>query len=129
LIEVARSHWPLRTLTLHGEHVTATGLAALVASPLFAGIRDLELRMTGAGDEGVRLIAECARSAGLRSLTLAHCGVGDAGAKALVNSPNLGSLNLLAFEKDVAIRPKARSALEERFGIYTSEGRGVRFDD
>jgi hypothetical protein len=63
--------------------MTATGLAALIATPWFAGLEELDLSGHALGDVGARDLAE-ARLPRLRNLTLMRTGLTPAGLRELI---------------------------------------------
>ncbi len=90
-------------------------LGLLLASPLLAHLRVLDLSFAGVGRTGVEALAGSPGVARLRALSLAGTSIGDAGAKALAASPHLGALEWLDL-RDVNLGGRARAALQERFG-------------
>lgn len=68
------------------EQITWDGVAALAASPFFAGLTDLDLGGNDVNDAGVAALADSRSLARLCGLGLARNHVGDAGVKALVAS-------------------------------------------
>lgn len=68
----------LRTLLLSGNQLSAA-LKAFVASPLFAQLTTLDLRLTGIGDEGVKVLAAIPEIAKLTSLDVRQCQITEKG--------------------------------------------------
>lgn len=134
----------VRVVELQNTGIGDRGLAALAASPLFDRLTGpgLNLSMNPIADEGGAALAACPYLGRFTELILRECRVGDAGAKALAASPHLA--NLTYFDlwnnrvgdpgaraiaasphlrnvrelslRDNAIKPRARAALEGRFG-------------
>jgi hypothetical protein len=91
----------LESLSIHPAHsdddsyLPREEVVALVRSPHFPALRELRLRASDLGDEGVRAIVESGILKRLKVLDLRHGCVTDEGARALAGCPDVRGLELL----------------------------------
>lgn len=119
-VALARSPYlrGLRELHLATNFIGEEGTRAMLASPLVAGCRHLDLSYNELNPAAVALLARSPDLARLRFLGLCGCGGptgGDEAAHSLIDSPNLGGLEVLNLQ-DAAFAPETVAALRARFG-------------
>ncbi len=117
--QLALSPWMprLRELDIDwvGSHFRA-GLRELLRHPSLASLRVLDLKSSGIGDEGARLLAGCPHLTGLEELLLECNDIRDAGALALARTPHFPSLKELWLSRNLVEDAATRAALRERWG-------------
>ena len=104
----------IERLVLWGNPLIGRGAAALVEGSL-ANLRELDLRVIGAGDDGARRLAAAPGLAGLRLLDLSDNEIGPPGAAELARSPYLDAIEALILWGN-PVGAEGERLLRERFG-------------
>jgi uncharacterized protein (TIGR02996 family) len=104
----------LRRLNLRGNfRIGPEGMRALANSANLAGLRRLNVGITGLGDRGARALARSAHLRGLTELTAYANQIGDAGARALAGSPVLARVRVLRLGGNHTLSDAGARALAE----------------
>jgi uncharacterized protein (TIGR02996 family) len=115
-----RSPWlaKIRALSMNwiGRH-RRPGFRALLQSPLLENLRVLNLKSTGLGDEGVKLLAACPHLTNLQELVAECNDITEEGALAMARTPYFPNLKRLYLTRN-PIEGEAELALKRRWGRY-----------
>jgi uncharacterized protein (TIGR02996 family) len=117
--QFARSPWlpKLRELGIDwvGRHFRP-GFRELLRHPSLASLCVLDLKSSGIGDVGARLLAECPHLTGLEELVLECNDIGDEGAMAFARTPHFPKLKKLWLGRNLFEEDATESALKKRWG-------------
>ena len=108
---------PLRSVSIHGQRLTAASAAAIMGAEATSALHSLYLQESSIGDEGLKAIAAAPRLAQLQHINLDKVGATAKGVTALANSPHLQPESLsLGWQ---AVGDEGAVALAKAAGIQT----------
>ena len=108
---------PLRSISIHGQRITAASAHAIMTADAASSVHSLYLQGSTIGDEGLKAIAEAPRLAQLQHINLDKVGATAVGIAALAASPHLKPESLsLGWQ---AVGDEGAVALAKATGVQT----------